>query len=132
MKVIKLNGLPLVELKNMLIRLRYKLLTAKLKVQVDYLLEDILSNRVEVLLVVDGDNIIGWMLMFSKIEYVEIQILESFVRNKGVGTCLINYAKNRYNRLKAESVIEAVSFYLKNDFKAVKKYTNRVLVEWTR
>jgi len=133
MKIIRLNELSLPELKDKLYKLKYKLLTAKLKVQVDYLLEDILSNRVEVLLTLDeNSDILGWMLLFNKIEYVEIQILEAFTKNKGVGTYLMGYIKNRYNRLKAESILEAVDFYLKNDFKAVKKYNNRVLVEWTR
>ena len=132
MEAIKLNGLSLFELKDRLYKLKYKLINAELKVSVDYLLEDILSNRVEVLLVVDNDNIVGWVLLFNRVEYTEIQILEAFIKNKGVGTYLIDCVKNRYNKLRAEAITGALDFYLKNDFTIMEKYSNRALVEWTR
>jgi hypothetical protein len=51
-----------------------------------------------------------------------LNYIESFVKNKGVGTFLLDYLKQQYKKLWLYSSWESVDFWKKNDYKEIEEY----------
>ena len=73
-------------------------------------------------------NIFGYIIFEKKYKYQKIHIMslaiDLKIRNKGLGTALINYVKKIYPKVKITlnvqtSNLNALNFYYKNNFKAI-------------
>jgi len=132
MKVINLNSLTNKEIVIYISKLQEKINSGVIKISTEYLLRDIKDGIIEVYIITNKEEVVGWTLLLPKDFYTEIQILEVFRKNRGIGTMLLNTIKLKYSDLIAEALPNAVNFYIKNNFKIKEKYKTRVLVEWTR
>ena len=132
MKVINLNSLTNKEIVIYISKLQEKINSGVIKISTEYLLRDIKDGIIEVYIITNKEEVVGWTLLLPKDFYTEIQILEVFRKNRGIGTMLLNTIKLKYSDLIAEALPNAVNFYIKNNFKIKEKYETRVLVEWTR
>jgi len=132
MKIINLNSLTNKEINEYVDKLQEKINSGVIKISTEYLLRDVKDGIIEVYIITNKKEIVGWSLLLPNDFYMEIQILEAFEKNRGIGTMLLNTIKLKYSDLIAEALPNAVNFYIKNNFKIKEKYETRVLVEWTR
>jgi len=130
MKVLLLNNLSYKDIKHYVNKLNKKLSTAKIKIGIDEsFIEDLVNDVIFVYIVISNNNdIYGWMLVKDN----ELMVIESFIKNRGVGSLLLCNLKKDYDYIKAEILKNVVGFYKNNNFRVIEEYERRYIVEWNK
>jgi len=130
MKVIVLNNLSYKDIKYYTNKLNKKLRTTEIKIGIDgSFIEDLVNDVIFVYIVINNNNdIYGWALMKDN----ELMVIESFIKNKGVGSLLLCNLKRNYSYIKAEILKDVIGFYKNNNFRIIREHERRYEVEWNR
>ena len=130
MRVIRLNNLSYDSIKCYANKLNKKLEEAKIKIGIgEGFIEDIVNDMIYVYIVIGNNNdIYGWMLVKDN----ELMVIESFIKNKGVGSLLLCNLKRDYSYIKAEILKDVLGFYINNNFRVIEEYERRYIIEWNK
>lgn len=96
---------------------------ASLKLYTEGLAKDILENNTLLYIAVEKFEIVGYALVDRRsCNKGFIEILETFKRNIGVGSKIIDSIKSDFSIIKVDALNSAVGFYLKNGFYIKEKH----------
>lgn len=99
-----------------------------------YLIDNYIDDKNYIILVNKSDKINGFLIVYKNIDYYELEIIvvSSECRNKGIATKLLNYFTNNYCKINDEIFLEvscentnAINLYKKIGFDIInirKKY----------
>jgi len=133
MKIKKLSSLSRKEMDEIIKKLKEKVEDGELYVPLNStFIDQVVDGRKHVFVAFERDEVVGWAEVSIFRGSTELMNIENFSGIKGVGTLLLDAAKNEFEEIKTLALEEATGFYLRNGFKLIKSREDGDLLTWAR